>query len=54
MKIHYVIFDGSSAYVTDEQEMLYITSKDKDTEVVFKSMSLDKASNFADDYNDRL
>ena len=54
MSLYYVIFDGSSAYVVDEQDMLIITSKDKDTEVVFKSMNLDKASDFADDYNDSL
>lgn len=53
MSLHYVIFDGSSAYVVDEQDMLSIT-KDKDTEVVFKSMNLDKASDFADDYNESL
>jgi len=54
MGLHYVIFDGSSAYVVDEQDMLNITKSDKDTEVVFKSMNLDKASDFADDYNDSL
>jgi len=54
MALHYVIFDGSSAYVTDEQDMLSITSKDIDTEVVFKSINFDKASDFADDYNDSL
>jgi hypothetical protein len=54
MSLHYVIFDGSSAYVTDEQDMLSITSKDRDAEVVFKSMNLDKASDFADEYNDSL
>jgi hypothetical protein len=54
MVLHYVIFDGSSAYVVDEQDMLSITAKDKDTEVVFKSMNLDKASEFADDYNESL
>ena len=54
MGLHYVIFDGSSAYVVDEQDMLSITAKDKDTEVIFKSMNLDKASDFADDYNESL
>jgi hypothetical protein len=54
MALHYVIFDGSSAYVVDEQDMLNVTRKDVDTEVVFKSMSLDKASDFADEYNDSL
>ena len=54
MGLHYVIFDGSSAYVTDEQDMLNITSKDIDVEVVFKSINLDKASDFADNYNDSL
>jgi len=54
MVLQYVIFDGSSAYVVDEQDMLNITSKDRDVEVVFKSMNLDKASDFADDYNDSL
>lgn len=54
MSLHYVIFDGSSAYVVDEQDMLDITAKDKDTEVVFKSMHLDKASDFADNHNESL
>lgn len=51
---HYVIFDGTSAYVVDEQDMLHITKTDKDTEVIFKSMSLDKADDFANDYNSKL
>jgi len=54
MGLHYVIFDGSSAYVVDEQDMLSITAKDKDTEVVFKSIDLDEASYFADEYNGSL
>jgi hypothetical protein len=54
MSLHYVIFDGSSAYVVDEQDMISITSKDLDTEVIFKSMNLDKASDFADYYNESL
>jgi hypothetical protein len=54
MTLHYVIFDGSSAYVTDEQDMREITRKDKYTEVVFKSMNLDKAFDFADEYNESL
>jgi hypothetical protein len=49
--LHYVIFDGTSAFVCDEQDMLNITTKDKDCEVVFKSVNLEKASDFADNYN---
>jgi hypothetical protein len=51
--LHYVIFDGTSAFVCDEQDMLNITTKDKDCEVVFKSVNLEKASDFADNYNDK-
>lgn len=52
--LNYVVFDGTSAYVCDKQEMLKITSKDKDCKVVFKSANLDKASDFADNYNDNI
>jgi hypothetical protein len=51
--LHYVIFDGTSAFVCDEQDMLNITTKDKDCKVVFKSVNLEKASDFADNYNDK-
>ena len=54
MGLQYVIFDGSSAYVVDEQDMLSITAKDKDTEVVFKSMNLDIAFAKADELNEEI
>ena len=54
MKVHYVLFDCSTHYVTDEQDMLSLTKKDKDVEVVFKSMNFDIACDKADELNDLL
>ena len=48
MKLHYVLFDGTSAFVVDEQDMLTITADDKDVKVLYKSISIDKAFDFAD------
>ena len=50
--VHYVLFDGTSYYVTDEQDMLYLTKKDKYIEVVFKSMNFDIACDKADELNE--
>ena len=52
MGLQYVIFDGSSAYVVDEQDMLSITKSDKDAKVVFKSMNIDIAFAKADELNE--
>ena len=46
--LHFVYFDGTSAWVGSESDST------KDTMVVFKSLSLDKASDFADEYNENL
>ena len=54
MGLQYVIFDGSSAYVVDEQDMLSITKSDKDAKVVFKSMNLDIAFAKADELNEEI
>ena len=54
MKVHYVLFDGSTHYVTDEQDMLSLTKKDKDVEVVFKSMNFDIACDKADELNELI
>ena len=54
MKVHYVLFDGTSHYVTDEQDMLNLTKKDKDIEIVFKSMNFDIACDKADELNELL
>jgi hypothetical protein len=54
MGTHYVIFDGTSNYVVDEQDMLNITRKDKDAKVVFKSMNIDVAFDKADELNEDL
>jgi hypothetical protein len=54
MGLHYVIFDGSSAYVTDEQDMLNITKSDKDAKVVYKSMNIDIAFAKADELNEEI
>lgn len=53
MNTHFVIFDGTSYYVVDKQDMLAIT-KDKDAKVVFRSMNLDLASDKADELNSDL
>ena len=54
MGVHYVLFDGTSYYVTDEQDMLNLTKKDKDIEVVFKSMNFDLACDKADELNEEI
>jgi hypothetical protein len=51
MKLHYVLFDGTSAFVVDEQDMLTITADDKDVKVIYKSISIDQAFEMADLYN---
>ena len=54
MIVYYVIFDGTSHYVTDEQDMREITRKDKDAKVVFKSMNFDLACDKADELNEEI
>jgi hypothetical protein len=54
MKTHFVIFDGTSHYVVDEQDMLRITKDDIHAKVVFRSMNLDLASDRADELNDDM
>ena len=54
MIVYYVLFDGTSAYVCDEQDMREITCKDKDAKVVFKSMNFDLACDKADELNELL
>ena len=54
MGVQYVIFDGSSAYVVNEQDMLNITKSDRDAKVVFKSMNIDIAFAKADKLNEEL
>ena len=54
MGTHYVILDGTSAYVCDEQDMREITRKDKYAKVVFKSMNLDIACDKADELNEEI
>ena len=48
MVLHYVLFDGSSAFVVDEQDMLSITTDDKDVKVVYKSINVENAFDIAD------
>lgn len=50
----FVIFDGTSHYVVDEQDMREITRKDKDAKVVFMSMNLDIACDKADELNKEI
>lgn len=52
--LSFVIFDGTSHYVVDRQDMLQITSSDKDTEVVFKAFCVDKCQDKADELNELL
>ena len=54
MIVYYVLFDGTSYYVTDKQDMLNLTKKDKDIEVVFKSMNFDLACDKADELNEEI
>ena len=51
MKLNYVIFDGTYAFVVDEQDMLTITADDKDVKVIYKSISVDQAFEMADLFN---
>ena len=54
MSTQYVIYDGTTHYVVDYQDMLNITRKDKDAKVVFKSMNIDIAFDKADELNEEL
>ncbi len=54
MGTHFVIFDGTSHYVVDEQDMREITRKDNDAKVVFKSMNFDIACDKADELNEEI
>ena len=54
MGTHFVIFDGTSHYVVDEQDMREITRKDKYAKVVFKSMNFDIACDKADELNEEI
>lgn len=47
-KMHYVIFDGTSAFVGDESDLK------KDYEILFKSYDLEKCNNFCDKYNEEV
>lgn len=51
MKLHYVLFDGTSAFVVDEQDMLSITADDKDVKIVYRSINIDQAFEIADLFN---
>jgi hypothetical protein len=53
MVLHYVLFDGSSAFVVDEQDMLSITTDDKDVKVIYKSINIENAFDIADLYNEQ-
>lgn len=48
MALHYVLFDGTSAFVVDEQDALTIIAEDKDVRIVYKSINIEKAFDFAD------
>jgi len=46
--LHYVLFDGTSAFVGDYNDI------DNDTEIVFKSNNFWECSCFCDNYNDNI
>ena len=52
--MYYVIFDGSTAYAVDFNDCTSILKKDKDTEIIYKSINLNLCFDFADNYNDNL
>jgi hypothetical protein len=47
--LHFVYFDGTSYFVDDSN---YVC--DEDTTIVFQSMSLDKANEWCDRYNESI
>jgi hypothetical protein len=48
MRLHYVLFDGTSAFVVDEQDALSIIAEDKDVKIVYKSNNIENAFDIAD------
>ena len=46
--VHYVIFDGTSAFVGD------LSDAKSDCEILFKSIRLDACDDFCDDYNESI
>ncbi len=46
--LHYVLFDGTCAFVGDYNDI------NNDTEIVFKSNSFYECSEFCDNYNDGI
>ena len=52
--LSFVIFDGSTHYVVDRQEMELLISEDQSCEVVYKSFDLDKCQDKADELNELL
>lgn len=54
MTTHYVIFDGTTNYVTDKQDALSKVAKCINTKVVFKSNNFDLCCDKADELNEDL
>lgn len=52
--LNYVLFDGSSHYVVDENTKNDLTAEDSNIEVLFKAYSIDACQDVADDLNERL
>jgi hypothetical protein len=48
MILHYVLFDGSSAYIGDASDI------NEDTEIVFQSTNLDVCESRCDKFNESL
>ena len=48
MALHYVLFDGTSAFVVDEQDALSVIAEDKDVKIVYKSNNIENAFDIAD------
>ena len=52
--LSFVIFDGTSHYVVDRQEMTDLTKSDENTTVVYKNYCLDICQDKADELNESI
>ena len=52
--LSFVIFDGTSHYVVDRQEMSDLTKSDENTTVVFANYCLDICQDKADELNESI
>lgn len=52
--LSFVVFDGTSNYVVDRQEMTDLTKSDENTTVVFSNYCLDICQDKADELNESI